>query len=146
VGTWRFGVRDPSPVVPAYIRTGASVLNMVVVIGSLAKPLQVRSLPSGLSLASFDLLVPRADQSADTVPVALFDSEENLSDWGAGQEVLALGRVRRRFFRVEGSTQSRTEVVADKVLALNHKESVCSALAGAGSTLAGVLENLQSAG
>jgi len=122
------------------------VLNMVVVIGSLAKPLQVRSLPSGLSLASFDLLVPRADQSVDTVPVALFDAQEHVSEWGAGQEILAIGRVRRRFFRVDGSTQSRTEVVADKVLTLSHKESVCSALAGASSALAGILDDLKSAG
>jgi hypothetical protein len=47
VGTWRLGARDPSPVVPAHITTGATMLNMVVVIGSLAKPMQVRSLPSG---------------------------------------------------------------------------------------------------
>jgi single-strand DNA-binding protein len=122
------------------------VLNMVVVIGSLAKPMQVRSLPSGLSLASFDLMVPRADQSTDTVPVALFDTPEHVPDWPAGQEVLAIGRVRRRFFRVAGSTQSRTEVVADKVLALSHKESVCLALAGAGAALAAIVDHLTSVG
>ena len=142
VGTWRLGARDPSPVVPAHITTGATMLNMVVVIGSLAKPMQVRSLPSGLSLASFDLTVPRADQSADTVPVALFVTPEHVPEWAAGQSVLAIGRVRRRFFRVAGSTQSRTEVVADKVLALSHKESVCLALAGAGSALAGIVDDL----
>jgi len=122
------------------------MLNMVVVIGSLAKPMQVRSLPSGLSLASFDLMVRRADQSADTVPVALFDTPEHLPEWTAGQEILAIGRVRRRFFRVAGSTQSRTEVVAGKVVALTHKDSVCSALTGAGSALAGIVDELKSAG
>jgi single-strand DNA-binding protein len=120
------------------------MLNMVVVIGSLAKPMQVRSLPSGLSLASFDLMVPRADQSADTVPVALFDTPEHVPEWAAGQEILAIGRVRRRFFRVAGSTQSRTEVVAEKVFPLSHKESVCLALAGAGAALAGIVEYLTS--
>jgi single-strand DNA-binding protein len=122
------------------------MLNMVVVIGSLAKPMQVRSLPSGLSLASFDLMVPRADQSADTVPVALFDTPEQVPEWPAGQEILAIGRVRRRFFRVAGSTQSRTEVVADRVLALSHKDGVCSALTGAGSALASIVDDLSSAG
>jgi single-strand DNA-binding protein len=121
------------------------MLNMAVVIGSLAKPVLVRNLPSGLSLASFDLMVPRADQSADTVPVALFDTPEDMPEWAAGQEVLAIGRVRRRFFRVAGSTQSRTEVVADKVLALSHKDSVCSALTGAGSALASIVDDLSSA-
>lgn len=120
------------------------MLNLVVVIGSLAKPLQVKNLPSGLSLASFDLLVPRPDQSSDTVPVALF--LEHVPEWDAGQELLVIGRVRRRFFRVEGNTQSRTEVVADQVLAVTEKKRACSALAGAGSTLAGVLQDLSSAG
>jgi len=146
VGTWRLGARDPSPALPALTTTGATVLNMVVVIGSLAKPVQVRSLQSGLSVASFDLMVPRADQPADTVPVALFDAPDHLPEWAAGQEVLAIGRVRRRFFRVAGSTQSRTEVVADKVLALSHKDVVSSALTGAGSALAGIIEDLRSAG
>jgi single-strand DNA-binding protein len=122
------------------------MLNMAVVIGALAKPMQVRSLPSGLSLASFDLTVPRADQSADTVPVALFGTPEHVPEWAAGQDVLAIGRVRRRFFRIAGSTQSRTEVVADKVLALSEKESVCLALTGAGSALAGIVADLEPAG
>jgi len=78
--------------------------------------------------------------------VALFDAEDHVPDWAAGQEILAIGRVRRRFFRVAGSTQSRTEVVADKVLALSHKDSVYSALAGAGSALAGIVDDLKSAG
>src|SRR5580658_1785188 len=80
VGTRRLGARDPSPVVPAHTTTGATMLNMAVVIGSLAKPVLVRNLPSGLSLASFDLMVPRADQSADTVPVALFDTPEDMPE------------------------------------------------------------------
>ena len=122
------------------------MLNMVVVIGSLAKPVQVRSLPSGLSVASFDLMVPRADQPADTVPVALFDAPEHVPEWAPGQEILAIGRVRRRFFRVAGGTQSRTEVVADKVLALTHRDIVCSALSGAGSALSGIINDLRLAG
>jgi hypothetical protein len=46
-GDLDLAVDNPSPVVPAHITTGATMLNMVVVIGSLAKPMQVRSLPSG---------------------------------------------------------------------------------------------------
>ena len=34
----------------------------------------------------------------------------------AGAEVAVLGRVRRRFFRAGGLTQSRTEVVASRVV------------------------------
>jgi single-strand DNA-binding protein len=118
------------------------VLNLVVVIGSLAKPLQLRSLPTGVSLANFDLLVPRPDQPADTVPVALFATGDHAPEWATGQQLLVIGRVRRRFFRVGGSTQSRTEVVADRVLPLGQTQSVCVALSEAGTALAGVLEEI----
>ena len=36
--------------------------------------------------------------------------------WAAGDEVLVTGRIRRRFFRAGGVTQSRTEVVATDVV------------------------------
>ena len=118
------------------------MLNLVVVIGHLAKESQVRPLPSGLSLASFDLLVPRDDQSSDTVPVALFDAPESLTGWSAGQELMVIGRVRRRFFRVAGATQSRTEVVAGQVLPLTLREAACSALTEASVRLVGVAGEL----
>ncbi len=118
------------------------MLNMVVVIGKLAKPLQVRNLPSGLSLACFDLQVARSDESADTVPVALFDSGDEIPNWPTGQALMAVGRVRRRFFRVGGSTQSRTEVVAEKVLPIVEKEDVRRVLAETGQFLAQYAEQV----
>jgi single-strand DNA-binding protein len=118
------------------------VLNLVIVIGRLAKETQVRQLPSGLSFASFDLLVPRPDQPADTVPVALFDAPASMAGWPAGHEVMVVGRVRRRFFRVAGATQSRTEVVAEQVVQLTRKDDVRVALAGVGERLVGVTAEL----
>jgi single-strand DNA-binding protein len=112
------------------------VLNMVVVVGKLAKPLQIRNLPSGLLLACFDLQVVRSDESADTVPVALFNSGDEMPNWPTGQALLAVGRVRRRFFRVGGATQSRTEVVAEKVLPILEKDDVRRVLAEASQVLA----------
>ncbi len=118
------------------------MLNMVVVIGKLVKPMQVRHLPSGLRLASFDLQVPRSDESTDTVPVALFNSGESTPDWVSGQELLAVGRVRRRFFRVGGTTQSRTEVVADHVFPLAQREDVGQVLTEAQDALAVFVQEL----
>ena len=113
------------------------MLNLVVVIGVLGKPPQVRSLPSGYSLASFDLQVARADQAPDIVPIAVFDPPERVSDFQAGQAILAVGRVRRRFFRVGGSTQSRTEVVADHVVPVDLLDELEVALGRACETLTG---------
>ena len=39
------------------------------------------------------------------------------ASWEAGQAVVVVGHVRRRFFRAGGATQSRTEVVAERVRA-----------------------------
>jgi single-strand DNA-binding protein len=119
------------------------VLNIAVVIGNLTKPVEVRALPSGASVASFDLQVPRSGQPADSVPVTLFEAPEAVPEWAAGEELLVVGRVRRRFFRAGGGTQSRTEVVAEKVLPLLPKEAAVAALADAGSALDAVLTDLR---
>jgi single-strand DNA-binding protein len=118
------------------------MLNILLAIGRLAKPAQVRNLPSGISVASFDVQVLRPDQAPDTVPVALFNAVDETTHWETGQELLVIGRVHRRFFRVGGSTQSRTEVIADLVLPLGQTEDVRSALAHAGTALAGVIGDL----
>jgi single-strand DNA-binding protein len=94
-------------------------------------------LPSGSSLASFDLQVGRSDQAADVVPVAFFDPPATVSGLEAGQALLAIGRVRRRFFRVGGSTQSRTEVVAEHVVPMASVQEVRALLGRAAALVAG---------
>lgn len=118
------------------------MLNMVVVIGKVAKRPQVRALPNGMAIASFDLQVPRPGQPADVVPVALFDDAESAGCWDEGHDLLALGRVRRRFFRMGGATQSRTEVVADSVLSLDQRSDCRGALVSATEMLANLTEEL----
>jgi single-strand DNA-binding protein len=117
------------------------MLNLAIIIGSLAKPVEVRSLPNGTSVASFDLQVLRTDESPETVPVTLSEMHEPLTDWAVDQQLLVIGRVRRRFFRVGGVIQSRTEVVAGRVFPL-HGAGAIKALADAGSTLDIVMEDL----
>ncbi|MEE1522166.1 MAG: hypothetical protein V1248_04970 [Acidimicrobiales bacterium] len=54
--------------------------------------------------------------ATDSAPVVRFDpiaSERSLS---AGERGVVVGRVHRRFFRAGGTTVSRTEVVADRVV------------------------------
>ena len=112
------------------------MVNVAIILGNLVKAPQVRALPSGLSVTSFDVRVRRYDLSADTVPVSVFtNAGYQLLSWEEGEELLVVGRVRRRFFRAGGSTQSRTEVVADRVVAVSDKSSVASALAEATNML-----------
>ena len=52
----------------------------------------------------------RVDETAVSVPLVWFDPPQKVSVV-AGDEVSAVGTVRRRFYRAGGATQSRTEVV-----------------------------------
>lgn len=122
------------------------MLNMAIVIGNLAKPVEVRNLSSGVSIANFDLVVPQIDGTPDTVPVALFEPPDEALQWAAGEALVVVGRVRRRFFRAGPSTQSRTEVVAENVVPLSEHEGARMALANVRPVIAGALEELQSPG
>jgi single-strand DNA-binding protein len=119
------------------------VLNIVIVIGSLAKPVEVRDLPSGVSIANFDVVVPQVDGTPDSVPVALFEAPEEVLQWEAGAPLLVVGRVRRRFFRVGPTTQSRTEVVAEKAVPISRDDEARLVLTSVAPAIEGALEELQ---
>jgi single-strand DNA-binding protein len=91
-------------------------MNVVVLRGTVVRPPEIRELPSGDRLVSFDVRTAGPDGRAEAVPVSWADppaaDEEALVEEA---EVLVVGRVRRRFFRAGGATQSRTEVVAERV-------------------------------
>jgi single-strand DNA-binding protein len=91
-------------------------MNVVVLRGAVVRLPEVRELPSGSRLLSFDVRTVGTDGRAETAPVSWADppgaDEEALVE---GAEVLVVGRIRRRFFRTGGATQSRTEVVAERV-------------------------------
>ena len=58
------------------------------------------------------------------MPVAWFDAGAAADDLDAGKPVAVAGHVRRRFFRAGGVTQSRTEVVATRVVVNGRPASV----------------------
>ena len=91
--------------------------NVVVLAGRLARPAKVRELPSGDRLVAFEITVARDGARAESVPVVWFEAPATAADHDVDEQVVVVGRVRRRFFRAGGSTQSRTEVVADTVVA-----------------------------
>jgi hypothetical protein len=47
---------------------------------------------------------------------------------GVDEQVVVVGRVRRRFFRTTAGTQSRTEIVADTVVPTRHAKRAHAAL------------------
>ncbi len=111
------------------------MINVVVLQGLLARPAQDRVLPSGTRLLSLEVTVSRPDGPADPVPVAWFDAPASAAALDAGVEVVVVGRIRRRFFRAGGLTQSRTEVVASRMVRATELKRARDMMAGARSTI-----------
>ena len=109
--------------------------NMVVLAGRLARPAEMRELPSGDHLVAYELTVPREGARAESVPVVWFEAPARAADHDVDEQVVVVGRVRRRFFRAGGSTQSRTEVVADVVVAARQRKRVRAAVEKAQAAL-----------
>ena len=86
-------------------------MNLVVLVGELASPLDARSIASGATVVSFDLRT----EPGVTVPAAWTDPPATVPSWPPGTRLAMIGSVRRRFFRAGGATQSRTEVLATSV-------------------------------
>ena len=92
--------------------SGLSDTNLCVLVGELSSDPRPLELASGSVLLHCEVTV----RATDSVPVVRFDpiaSERSLS---AGERGVMVGRVHRRFFRAGGTTVSRTEVVADRVV------------------------------
>ena len=113
------------------IPTNPRSINIATLLGRLARPIEERLLPSGARLVSLEVTVAREGERAETVPVVWFDPPAAASTLDVDAEVLVVGRVRRRFFRAGGATQSRTEVVAERVVPVRQLKRVRAALADA---------------
>ena len=102
--------------------------NVVVLIGRLARPAEVRDLPSGDRLVAYELTVPREGERAESVPVVWLGAPASAADHDVDERMVVVGRVRRRFYRAGGSTQSRTEVVAEAVVNARHGKRAAAAM------------------
>ena len=110
-------------------------MNIVLLHGVLSREPEVRELPSGDHVASFDLTVRDDGHETDVVPISWPDAPvTTLGKLEPGGELIVTGRVRRRFFRAGGTTQSRTEVVASAVVPTRQSKGVARALEAALAT------------
>ena len=102
-------------------------MNLVVVQGLVRDDPVSRALSSGQQAVSFELSVRSPDDTLEPVPVVFFGTPCALSP---DDDVVVIGRVRKRFFRAGGATQSRTEVVATRVLPARRRAQIDKALDG----------------
>jgi single-strand DNA-binding protein len=115
-------------------------MNIAVVTGHLSRPPERRALSSGEEHLGFEVAVERPDGRAETVPVVWPSAPASATELEVGAAVVVVGRVRRRFYRVGGGTQSRTEVVADRVVPARQAAAARRLVGGAADALvAGVV-------
>jgi single-strand DNA-binding protein len=113
--------------------------NLAVLVGTLSRPAELRELPSGDHLVALEVTVRPDGGPAESVPVAWSGAPVAAARWAAGEEVLVVGRVRRRFFRAGGVTQSRTEVAATVAVPTRRGVAAGKALQAAVEVLSGRL-------
>lgn len=91
--------------------------NQVQLRGRLSRPPEEKVLPSGDTIWTFRIVVPRdADgrPGVDWVDCAVWSGRlrRSVAVWGEGDVVEVSGALRRRFFRVGGRAESRVEIEA----------------------------------
>lgn len=120
---------------------GVSTSNLVVLRATMTNDPTTRDLAGGACVVQFDVTTQVDDdghRSNVSVPVAWHNPPvSGLTSLATGTEVVVVGTVRRRFFRSGGQTQSRTEVIADRVVPARRTKTVRSLLASAAVALTG---------
>jgi len=102
-------------------------MNVVVLQGKLSRTPEARELRENV-LLTYEVTTRGDDGKAATAPVVWFDPPAAAWKLEADDEVTVVGEVRRRFFRSNGRTESRTEVVADTVVPTRRKAQVTRAI------------------
>jgi len=90
-------------------------VNLSVLCGGCSGPPEIRVLESGSRLATLALRCPTGADRATSVPVTVWDPPAWLETVGAGDRLVVVGRLRRRFFQRPGGVGSRVDVEAELV-------------------------------
>jgi hypothetical protein len=110
-------------------------MNIAVVRGVVLREPQERTLATGQKVVSLDVNVSYDDRPNENLEVVWVDPPRNLVVPRQGNEIFAVGRVRRRFFKSGTNIVSRTEVVADLVLTSKQTSRINRALREAAAAL-----------
>jgi single-strand DNA-binding protein len=102
-------------------------LNLAVVRGVVSSPPEQRVLPSDTVLVQLQVTT-RLESETLSMPVSCWNPEGWVAELQPGDEIVVLGRVRRRFFRAGGATASRVELEADVVARSSDKRRVRAAV------------------
>lgn len=107
------------------------MLNQIVLVGRLAKEVEVKKLESGKKVANITLAVPRSFKNeegqydTDFINCILWDSvAENTKEYCHKGDIIGVkGRVQSKSYpREDGSSYNVTEIIAEKITFLSSKK------------------------
>jgi single-strand DNA-binding protein len=110
-------------------------LNLAVVRGTVSSPPDARVLPSDTRLVQLQVTTRLIDETL-SMPVSCWNPAAWVEALVPGDEIVVVGRVRRRFFRAAGATASRVELEADVVARAGDRRRVQAAVRRAAAALA----------
>jgi single-strand DNA-binding protein len=118
----------------------AHSVNLAVVRGVCSSPAEVRMLASGATLVVLQVTTRAGAEHAVSVPVVAWDPAASIADLDVGDEIVAVGRVRRRFYRAGGATASRVEIDATHIVPAKNRRRVRAVVRRAVDALDDLLE------
>jgi single-strand DNA-binding protein len=109
-------------------------LNLAVVRGIVSSPPETRVLPSATVLVQLQVTT-RLETETLSIPVSCWNPAGWVETVEPGDEIVVVGRVRRRFFRAGGATASRVELEADVISRASDRRRVQAAVRRATAAL-----------
>jgi single-strand DNA-binding protein len=114
-------------------------LNLAIVRGTVSSPPEARVLPSDTRLVQLQVTTRLSDETL-SMPVSCWNPATWVEALEPGDEIVVIGRVRRRFFRSGGATASRVELEADVVARAGDRRRVQAVVRRATAALASLEE------
>lgn len=103
-------------------------INQALIRGVLAKAPDSRELASGTVACSFSLTVRVEGAKTTSVPLVWYDPPKRCQSWQAGDEIIAVGAVTRRFYRGGAGLGSNTEVMVSRAELVRHRAKAARVL------------------
>ena len=107
-------------------------LNLAVLVGEVARPVNTKVLASGVSIVNVDVKVKAEGVPTHTVPVSWLDPPSWALELEVGQSVVVIGRVRQQWF---GQGGKFVDVLAESILKAPSKAGLRRALGDAAGQL-----------
>ena len=112
-------------------------VNLALVTGTCSGPADVRVLASGTRVAALSVRSPAPDRRFTSVPVTVWDPPAWVETLEAGERVVVVGALRRRFYRSGAGVSSRVDLEATGLARARDGRRVRTLLARAAALIDG---------